>query len=400
MRGAGTDASVYIAIYGHQGATGRMPLSKPGRQCFERKQTDHFVVSGLDVGQMSHVMVGHDASGMATGWYLAELEVEHMPTGQVLRFKANRWLDSKRPGCATECELWPDQGHAAALQMQPPLQQQSGSGQWQVAWNLVVFTGSAADAGTNADAFIDLQGSSGHFGPYTLPAGPDAFEAGCRDSFTFSTPELGELQTVTIGHNNIGAAPAWFVERLELTNMQTGERYVVDCGAWLDDKSGCSRTLQVSAEQPLKHQRQQQQQPPWQQQQQHEQAAAAVAVGCSITTAELQTVNPAAHPPAPAASQEPVTMQPNIVAMTTKPQPQQQVTGAADGYVDVVAATASSKDFAMQYSHRAWLHSSIRSAGQPGYQVTFSTSNIVGAGTGAKVFFELIGEHGSSGVLL
>eukprot|EP00878_Enallax_costatus_P040672 GHUV01047012.1.p1 GENE.GHUV01047012.1~~GHUV01047012.1.p1 ORF type:complete len:352 (+),score=79.91 GHUV01047012.1:271-1326(+) len=37
--------------------------------------------------------------------------------------------------------------------------------------------------------------------------------------------------------------------------------------------------------------------------------------------------------------------------------------------------------------------------GQPGYKVTFHTSNIMSAGTASKVFFELIGEHGSSGIV-
>lgn len=42
---------------------------------------------------------------------------------------------------------------------------------------------------------------------------------------------------------------------------------------------------------------------------------------------------------------------------------------------------------------KGWLHSKQ----QPGYNVTFVTSNIWGAGTGSKVFFELVGEHGTSG---
>lgn len=33
----------------------------------------------------------------------------------------------------------------------------------------------------------------------------------------------------------------------------------------------------------------------------------------------------------------------------------------------------------------------------PGYQVTFHTSNVIMAGTGAQVFFELVGEFGSTG---
>ena len=37
--------------------------------------------------------------------------------------------------------------------------------------------------------------------------------------------------------------------------------------------------------------------------------------------------------------------------------------------------------------------------GQPGYKVTFTTSNLVCAGTSAQVFFELIGTYGSSGAV-
>jgi hypothetical protein len=41
----------------------------------------------------------------------------------------------------------------------------------------------------------------------------------------------------------------------------------------------------------------------------------------------------------------------------------------------------------------------VRAGGGPpqGYKVTFNTSNLFGAGTGAKVYFELIGQEGSSG---
>lgn len=44
---------------------------------------------------------------------------------------------------------------------------------------------------------------------------------------------------------------------------------------------------------------------------------------------------------------------------------------------------------------KGWLHSGKHV--QPGYNVTFVTSNIMWAGTSSKVFFELIGEHVTSG---
>lgn len=55
------------------------------------RQRDEFKVSGPDVGEMNHVVVGHDGSGLGPAWHLAELEVQHMGTGQLLKFTANRW---------------------------------------------------------------------------------------------------------------------------------------------------------------------------------------------------------------------------------------------------------------------------------------------------------------------
>lgn len=44
---------------------------------------------------------------------------------------------------------------------------------------------------------------------------------------------------------------------------------------------------------------------------------------------------------------------------------------------------------------KGWMHNSKHV--QPGYSLVFHTSNIWAAGTGSKVFFELLGQHGSSG---
>lgn len=106
-------------------------------------------------------------------------------------------------------------------------------------------------SGTDADVFIQLTGSNGSFGPHQLPAGPEAFGTGCRDTFRLVTPSIGELQQVTISHNNMGFSPAWFLQRLELTNLDTGVKYVFQVAAWLDDAIGLSSTLWASQPPPI-----------------------------------------------------------------------------------------------------------------------------------------------------
>lgn len=89
--------------------------------------------------------------------------------------------------------------------------------------------GKVLGAGTDADVFISLKGSNGTFGPYTLPAGPEAFETGCRDTFKLATPDIGDLQEVVIGHNNMGMGAAWFLQGLELLNLNTGDQLLACC---------------------------------------------------------------------------------------------------------------------------------------------------------------------------
>lgn len=77
-------------------------------------------------------------------------------------------------------------------------------------------------AGTDADVYVQLNGDKASFGPYTLPASKEAFETGSTDTFSLTTPELGRIQTLTIGHNNKGFGAAWCLSRVELENMNTG----------------------------------------------------------------------------------------------------------------------------------------------------------------------------------
>lgn len=93
VRGAGTDAHVHIVIHGADGNTGHKELAQglsTVGACFQRHQTDQFRVSGADVGVMTHIVIGHDGSGTDSAWFLAEVEVQHLGTGQKLHFDANR----------------------------------------------------------------------------------------------------------------------------------------------------------------------------------------------------------------------------------------------------------------------------------------------------------------------
>ena len=55
--GAGTDANVYITVYGNKGDSGKRLLSNTGN-CFERKQEDNFGFSAVDLGEIQKIRIG------------------------------------------------------------------------------------------------------------------------------------------------------------------------------------------------------------------------------------------------------------------------------------------------------------------------------------------------------
>jgi hypothetical protein len=177
---------------------------------------------------MTHLVVGHDGSGLGPAWYLASAKVEHLPSGQTLTFEVNEWFDQSHGDQLLERILYPKQQQQqrdtlSDVPDQEPVEPQSNlTSQSQPNWTLTTYTGTAWGAGTDADVWVALRGEGGTWGPSVLPAGRDAFEAGKCDAFPLVTPELGELAEVALGHDGSGQGSAWFLERVELFHHGTG----------------------------------------------------------------------------------------------------------------------------------------------------------------------------------
>lgn len=95
-KGAGTDANVFLTIYGTNGDSGRRQLRQKFRNLFEREQTDRFLLEMLDMGELLKVHVEHDNSGLSPGWLLGRVEVTNTASGVTTIFICGKWLDTKR----------------------------------------------------------------------------------------------------------------------------------------------------------------------------------------------------------------------------------------------------------------------------------------------------------------
>lgn len=122
--GAGTDANVFLTIYGDQGDTGERKLRKSEtnsnkfergsvrtrppllpflsrtntsiKTCVFSVQVDKFTIEAVDLGQVFKLRIRHDNSMMHADWYLDQVEVVDEDSEEVFLFLCERWLSRKR----------------------------------------------------------------------------------------------------------------------------------------------------------------------------------------------------------------------------------------------------------------------------------------------------------------
>ena len=95
VRWAGTDANVYLTLFGEYGDSGEKELLESNnRNKFERKQIDRFVIRTADLGPLFKCFIRHDGSGFSSDWFLDRIEVTQNRNKYV--FVCERWLSKTR----------------------------------------------------------------------------------------------------------------------------------------------------------------------------------------------------------------------------------------------------------------------------------------------------------------
>ena len=103
--GSGTNANVFIIIYGDKLKTDKIQLKKENGDPFERKQSDVFKVNGLDVGEVKKINLSHDGKSIGDGWYIDTVTI--VANGKTTEFKCDRWLDIGENDNKTSADFLP-----------------------------------------------------------------------------------------------------------------------------------------------------------------------------------------------------------------------------------------------------------------------------------------------------
>ncbi|NWV97363.1 LOXH1 protein, partial [Machaerirhynchus nigripectus] len=241
--GAGTDANVFLSIYGmERGDTGERQLKRSNNlNKFEKGQVDVFTIKAIDLGELKKLRIRHDNSGSRPSWFLERVEIIDLKESTTYYFPCQRWLAVEEDDGQIARELVPvdeafvkkDSENNGQSPATLGLEQKAKS----TTYTVKVKTGDKKNAGTDANVFITLYGSKDDTGIVGLKASKinkNKFERGKVDEFTVESVDIGDLKKIKIGHDNKGNSNGWFLEWVEIDAPSLGRCLKFPCGRWLD----------------------------------------------------------------------------------------------------------------------------------------------------------------------
>ncbi|CAG09588.1 unnamed protein product, partial [Tetraodon nigroviridis] len=225
ISGAGTDANVFLIVFGEYGDTGTLPLkTSTNRNKFERKNKDTFRFPDLlSLGELSKVRVWHDNKGPAPGWHLDYIDVRDETMDQTFRFPCDRWLAKNEDDGQIMREL------ACANNDSIDLSDKTK-------YEIATTTGHAEDASTTENAWVILEGRKARSKEFVLENKKKKFVSGATDTFEFSSKHVGEIAGICIGHitkdgKKVKNDAFWHVMEVVVTEMELGNKYFFHCDA-------------------------------------------------------------------------------------------------------------------------------------------------------------------------
>ncbi|XP_030048769.1 lipoxygenase homology domain-containing protein 1 [Microcaecilia unicolor] len=227
VRGAGTDANVFVTLFGEFGITPKIHLTSKSRTAFERTKTDVFRIKTNNVGTLKKIRIEHDNTGLNASWFLDRVVVTDMNRPHLrFYFACNNWL-SKEEGDG----LYVRDLLGSLDPMDVPKANK---------YVVRVFTGSANGSGTDADVFLNIFGENGDTGERRLDNDKNNFERGAEDKFTIDAPNMGKIRKITIGHNNKGSSAGWFLEKVIIEDIGNKTIYEFPVSRWfaMDEDDG------------------------------------------------------------------------------------------------------------------------------------------------------------------
>lgn len=239
VSGSGTDANVYISLYGDKDKIVRkqLKLGTTGWDPFEQGAKDEFLFDGDDVGKLKTITIEHDGTGLGSGWFLEQVQVKY--NNENVMFPVGRWLDINEGDKRISLELEPNKKPSSKISLG------DSSVENAVEYEITVKTGDKRGAGTDANVFLSIYGDKDKLErrqlEKSLEQSRNLFEHSAINRFQIYTADVGKIKTIRIEHDGRGIGAGWYLDSVEVRDVSRNETIKFPVDRWLDVGEGDKR---------------------------------------------------------------------------------------------------------------------------------------------------------------
>ncbi|CAF1189292.1 unnamed protein product [Rotaria magnacalcarata] len=236
---AGTDANVFLSLYGDKNKIVRFQLqkSKNNSNPFERGHKDEFEFENINIGQLKTITIEHDGSTIGAGWYLDFIDVTY--NNNTVNFPIDRWLAINENDKRIRLELEPNTKPTSKIAAEDTNVENATE------YEITVKTADKRSAGTDANVYISIFGDKGKLERRQLKEAISGklnlFESGATDRFQVFAADFGKIQRIRIEHDGSGIGSGWYIDSIEVRYVARNETYKFPVDRWLDSGEGDKR---------------------------------------------------------------------------------------------------------------------------------------------------------------
>ncbi|KAK0426491.1 hypothetical protein QR680_009738 [Steinernema hermaphroditum] len=238
--GAGTEADLYIILHGEGGKSEKMPLKQETEAApkFRENSVDFFLLHCRFLGTLTKIVVGHEIHGYGAGVFIDYVTVnENVHDGRQYLFNCYKWFDSGMVDGKIERTLkMTAYSYVASI----PEDYRITRGNWE----LILHSGDKHGNGATTSRLniigYGTEGKSEKLNIYE----ENLSKVPSTSLVQVDFGKIGELTKVRIEIEGHGNQPDYYLNFVELKDLDTEERLVVNCGKWLRWNKGDEKHAQ------------------------------------------------------------------------------------------------------------------------------------------------------------
>ncbi len=190
--GAGTDADVFISLYGSKGKVENIKLNLSGKNIFEKGSKDIFTIDIIELGDIRKIELSHNNKWFGADWFLDDILIKNVTSNKTWYFPAYKWIRKD---------------NIISLKTVTPAN-----------YIFEITTGTLPGAGTNSNIFISLIGSDSYTDFFDINSliKKNEFTTAHTESFEIIKEDVGEIKEIKIKCDTNGFKDNWFLARLRI----------------------------------------------------------------------------------------------------------------------------------------------------------------------------------------